>query len=99
MVLQLGDHSTWLPKETVEDVLIKVGEFMFWIDFIVLETKVVASTKNKILLLLGGPLFGTSNSRINYRDEKMKLTFENMTIKLDVFNPQKQPIGFHDVTL
>jgi len=39
-VFQLADQSTRLFREMVEDVLIKVGEFIFLVDFIVLETEV-----------------------------------------------------------
>jgi len=38
MVLQLADRSTRIPRRMVDDVLIKVGEFIFLVDFVVLET-------------------------------------------------------------
>jgi len=89
MVFQLIDHSTRLPRGMVEDVLIKIGEFIFLVDFIILETKVAVSPKNEISLILGPPFVATSNTLINFRDGKMKLTFGNMTIELNVFSLQK----------
>ena len=53
MVLQLANRSTSYPREIVEDVLIKVGEFIFLVDFVVLETEVVVSTEMEILGILG----------------------------------------------
>jgi len=43
----------------VADVLIKAGEFIFSLDFIVLETEDVMSTKNEILVILGRPFLAT----------------------------------------
>jgi len=53
MVLQLADHSTRLRRGVVEDVLIKAGEFIYPIDFVVLETEVIVSPENEISIILG----------------------------------------------
>ena len=42
-ILQLVDYSTKSLRGIIEDVLIKVDEFIFPMDFIVLETKSVAN--------------------------------------------------------
>jgi len=34
---------------------------------------------------------------INCKDGKMKLTFGNMTMEVNVFNLLKQPMGFDDI--
>jgi len=39
MALELANHSTKLPRGMVKDVLIKVGEFIFSVDFVVLERR------------------------------------------------------------
>jgi len=51
-ILQLADHSTKAPKGIVEDVLIKVGEFVYPVDFIVLETESVANSETQIPVIL-----------------------------------------------
>jgi len=93
MILQLANCSTKLLRGVIEDVLVKVGKFIFTVDFVVLETKVV-SPKNKIF---DKPFLATSSALINFRNGKMKSTFRNMTIELNVFNLQNQPMGFNDV--
>ena len=92
MVLKFIDHSTRLPRGMVEDVLIKVGEFIFLVDFLVLKMEGVMSTENKISIILSRPFSATSKARINCRDGKLKLTFGSMTMELNVFNIQKQPM-------
>ena len=39
MVIQLPDRSTRLPRGIVEDVLIRVDEFIYPVDFVVIETE------------------------------------------------------------
>ena len=75
ITLQLADRSVKIPKGIVEDVLIKVGDFVFPVDFIVLETESVQNLKNQIPIILGRPFLATSNALINCRNRSMKLTF------------------------
>ena len=41
MMLKLVDRSIKIPQGIIKDVLIKVDEFYFLVDFIVLDTKLV----------------------------------------------------------
>ena len=75
VTLQLANRSIKVPKGMIEDVLIKVGEFVFPVDFIVLETQPVANIVGQISMILGHPFLATSNAIINYRNRLMKLSF------------------------
>ena len=70
----------------VEDVLIKVDNFIFPVDFIILKTEPVANLKGHILVILRRPFLATVNAKINYRNRLMKLSFRNMIIELNIFN-------------
>jgi len=85
-----------IPRGEVEDVLIKVGEFIFPVDFVVLETAPVENPRGQIPVILGRPFLTTSNALINCRSGLMKLTFGNMTIDLNIFNLGKQPSDHSD---
>ncbi|XP_063941289.1 uncharacterized protein LOC135149492 [Daucus carota subsp. sativus] len=91
MTLQLADHSVKMPRGVIEDVLIKIGDFIFPVDFAVLETQPVSNPRNQIPIILGRPFLATSNALINCRNGSMKLTFGNMTIDLNIFNAGKEP--------
>ncbi|XP_074376981.1 uncharacterized protein LOC141718498 [Apium graveolens] len=56
VTLQLVDRSIKIPKGIIEDVLIKVGDFVFPIDFVVLKTELV------IPIILGRPFLATFNA-------------------------------------
>ena len=53
ITLQLADRSVKTPKGIIEFVLIKVGDFVFLIEFVVLKTEPVKTLKNKIPIILG----------------------------------------------
>ena len=45
VAVQMADRSVKIPKEKITDVLIQVGEFIYPVDFIVLETQPVQNPK------------------------------------------------------
>ena len=67
-------------------MLIKVGEFIFSVDFVVLGTERVPNAESHILVILGHPFLTTSNALINYRNGIMKLSFGNTILDLNIFN-------------
>ena len=67
-------------------MLIKIGEFIFPIDFVVLETASVANPRGQIPAVLDRSFLATSNALINCRSGLMKLTFENLTANMHIFN-------------
>ncbi|XP_074374215.1 uncharacterized protein LOC141714603 [Apium graveolens] len=69
VTLQLADRSVKIPKGIVEDVLIKIGDFIFPVDFVVLETEPFKNLKNQIHIIIERPFIATSNALINCRNE------------------------------
>ena len=61
------------------------------VDFVVLETNGVTNVANLIPIVLGCPFLVTSSALINYRNGMMGLSFGNLTLKLNIFNLQRQP--------
>jgi len=89
IVPQVADRSTRIPRGVVEDVLINVGEFIFPIDFIVLDTERVPAAESHIPVILGRLFLSISNALINYRNGIMKLSFGNITLDLNIFDLQR----------
>ena len=90
VTLLLADRSVKVPKGIVKDVLVQVDKFIYLVDFVVLDTQPV-KTCNPIPVILGCLFLATSNALINYRNGLMKLSFENMTLEMNVFNTCKHP--------
>jgi len=74
-----------VPRGIVEDVLVQVDKFIYPVDFVVMDTQLV-KTCNSIPVSLGLSFLATSNALINCRNGLMKLSFENMTLKMNIFN-------------
>ena len=88
----------------MEDVLIQVDKFYYPVDFVVLDTEPVAVGTNYVPIILGRPFLATSNAIINFRNGVMQLTFENMTLELNIFHLRKkhmQPVeeGLEEVCI
>jgi len=97
MVIQFADRSTRLPKGIVEDVVIRVGEFIYPVDFVVIETEKVSDFASQVPVILGCSFLTTANAFINCRNGMMRLSFGNMIVELNIFNMQRQPSRFDDM--
>ena len=86
ITLSLPDRSVKIPKGIVEDVLVKVGNFYYPVDFVVLDTEPMAKSTHQIPIILGRPFLATTNAIINCRNGIMQLTFGNMTLELNIFH-------------
>ena len=86
ITLSLADRSVKIPKGIVEDVLVKVDKFYYLVDFIVLDTELVAEGTNHVPIILGRPFLATSNAIINCRNGVTQITFGNMTLELNIFH-------------
>ena len=85
ITLSLADRSVKIPKGIVEDVLVKVDNFYYPVDFVVLDTEPMAESTHKVPIILGRPFLAITNAIINCRNGVMQLTFGNMTLELNIF--------------
>ena len=72
----------------VKDVSIKVGEFIYLVNFVVLETEKVANIASQVPVILGHHFLATANALMNYRNGMKRLSLGNMTLQLNIFNLQ-----------
>ena len=69
VTIQLADRSVKVTKGEINDVLIRVGEFIYPVDFIVLETQPLSNSNHRAQtpVILGQPFLATANAIINCR--------------------------------
>ena len=60
--LQLADRSVKFPKGEIENMLFKFSEFIFLLDFIILDTEPIKNPRGHISVILGRPFLTTSNT-------------------------------------
>ena len=68
-------------------------------DFVVLDTELVAVGANYVPIILGRPFLATSNAIINCQNGVMQLTFGNMTLELNNFHLSKKHIHLEEEDL
>ena len=61
ITLQMADRSMAQPKGVLEDVLVKVGKFIFHVDFFIMKME----EDTQVLLLLGRPFLATRATLID----------------------------------
>jgi hypothetical protein len=77
--------------------LIKVNQFYYPMDFIVLNTESVINVEIYIPTILGRPFLAITNALINCMTEVMKVSFGNMTLDLNIFDISRQPFEYEGV--
>ncbi|RVW64730.1 hypothetical protein CK203_063134 [Vitis vinifera] len=90
ITLSLAYRSVKIPRGVIEDVLVQVDNFYYPVDFIVLDTDPTVKEANLVPIILGIPFLATSNAIINCRNGLMQLTFDNMTLDLNIFYMSKK---------
>ena len=91
ITLSLADRSVKIPKGIVEDVLVKINNFYYPVDFVVLDTAPSSNESNHVPIILGRPFLATANAIINCRNGIMQLTFGDMILELNIFNLNDNP--------
>ncbi|GJW66403.1 retrovirus-related pol polyprotein from transposon TNT 1-94 [Tanacetum coccineum] len=61
LTIKLADRTITQPRGIAENVLVRIGKFIFPIDFIILDIP----EDDDVLLILGRPFLSTSHSKIN----------------------------------
>ena len=82
--LSLANRSVKYSRGIVEDVLIKIDKFIFPVDFIILDTESIPNPSNHVLVILGRLFIATVNAVIHYQNGIMKISFGNMTVKMNM---------------
>ena len=79
ITLQLVDHSIRESRGIVEDVLVKIEQYYYPFDFIVLDYQPILHPSVHTPIILGRHFLTTTNALINCKNGRMQLTFGSMT--------------------
>ncbi|XP_059627731.1 uncharacterized protein LOC132270568 [Cornus florida] len=96
VVLQLADRSVKEPRSIIKVILIKVDNFYFQVDFVVLDTELVHNPIKHIPVILSRPFLAMANASINCRTGVMDISFGNMKVKLNIFSASQHPQGEYE---
>ncbi|KAI3739158.1 hypothetical protein L2E82_29555 [Cichorium intybus] len=89
VVLQLADQSTKVSRGKLTNVIVKVGDFFYPVDFLVMEYE---SPDDAPALILGRPFLATAGSVIDCKTGDMDIFFGTRKRRLNMFgNPISLP--------
>ena len=80
IVLQMADRSMAQPKGVIEDVLVKVGKFIFTVDFVVMKME----EDNQVPLFLGRPFLATGVALIDVQKSELTLRVGNEAVHFNL---------------
>ncbi|GJY33824.1 hypothetical protein Tco_0418293 [Tanacetum coccineum] len=87
MCIELANKSTQIPKGITENVIVKIDNFVFPVDFVVLDMKEV----HKIPIILERPFLSTVHAMIDVFNKKISFEVGNKTITFDLKKSMKFP--------
>ncbi|KAG9450307.1 hypothetical protein H6P81_010272 [Aristolochia fimbriata] len=80
IMLQFADRSTKKPNGLIEDVLVRIGKFIYPCDFVVLDMEVDWG----LSLILGRPFLATTAALIDVKQGKLTLRLNDEEIVFDI---------------
>ncbi|GKA70964.1 reverse transcriptase domain-containing protein [Tanacetum coccineum] len=95
MILELPDRSTTRPAGIAEDVFVKVGEFYFLANFVVVDYEV----DPRVPLILGRPFLRTERALIDVYGEEMTLKVNDEAITFKVGHTSRYSRDYYDETV
>ena len=87
MTLQMEDKTLAHPEGILEDVLIKVGKFIFPVDFVVIDIE----EDKQVPPLLGRPFLATGASLIDMKKGELTLRVGDEVVHFNLKHSLKQP--------
>ncbi|XP_058198456.1 uncharacterized protein LOC131313977 [Rhododendron vialii] len=85
VTLQSADRSIRVPKGMGKDVLVQVDQFVYLMDFVVLDTCPVPAAQAPVPIILGRLFLATSDSVIHCRDGRLNMSFGIMKMQVNMF--------------
>ncbi|XP_061357932.1 uncharacterized protein LOC133302203 [Gastrolobium bilobum] len=87
MSLQFADRSIKRPEGVLEDVLVKVNDYIFPADFVMLNMK----EDDNMPLILGRPFLATAKILIDVEKRQMIFRVNDGEFNMHIFEAMKQP--------
>ena len=86
IILQMADKTMAYPKGVLEDVLIKMGKFIFLVDFVVMDME----EDTQVPLLLGRSFLATGAALIDVKKGELNLKVGNEAMHFNLNKSLKQ---------
>ena len=87
MTIQLENRSITRPYGVVEDVLVKIHQFTFLVDFVIMDIEEDAN----ISLIMGRPFMLTAKCVVDMGNDNLEKSMEDQKVTFNLFEAIKHP--------
>ena len=87
IMLQMADRSMAQPEGVLEDVLVKVGKFIFPVDFVIMKME----EDTQVHLFLGRPFLATGPALIDVQKDELTLRVGNEAVHFKLNRSLEHP--------
>ena len=87
ITLQMVDRSMAQPEGILEDVLVKVGKFIFLVDFVIMQVE----EDTQVPLLLGRPFLATGDALIDVQKGELTLRVGDEAVQFNINRSLEHP--------
>ncbi|KAL0282190.1 UNVERIFIED_CONTAM: hypothetical protein Sradi_7268800 [Sesamum radiatum] len=94
VIIQLADRSYVRPMGLVEDVLVKVNDLLFPVDFYILKMG-TEGLDNSASVLLGRPFMKTAKTKIDVDEGTLSVEIGGEIVKFNIAEAMKYPNELH----
>ncbi|XP_016477783.1 uncharacterized protein LOC107799210 [Nicotiana tabacum] len=95
VLLQLADRSLAVPEGIIEDVLVRVGKFIFPRDFTILDYM----ADEEVSIIWGRPFLATGGALIDVREDKLKMRVHDEEITFNLYKALNLPTHYEDLCM
>ncbi|CAN6444870.1 unnamed protein product [Victoria cruziana] len=92
MTIQLADRSVKSPRGVLEDILLKIEDFVFPVNFVILDMEGVDADL-QTPIILDRPFLAIANACINCRTGILEISFGDQKLRLNIFHAGMGPAG------
>ncbi|XP_022635852.1 uncharacterized protein LOC106758260 [Vigna radiata var. radiata] len=96
VVIQLANRSVTHPTGYIEDVLVRVGELIFPVDFYVLEME-DGFSHGSAPIILGRPFLKTARTKIDVYAGTLSMEIADIVVHFNILDAMKYPAEDHSV--
>ncbi|XP_047268154.1 uncharacterized protein LOC107871936 [Capsicum annuum] len=93
--LLIADHSIKKPVDVLYDVLVKVDQFIFLADFVILDYEI----DHEVPIILGRPFLATERALVDVECGEIKFRVNNKEVSFNVCKSMKQPMDLQVISV
>ena len=95
-MINLANRSVAYPTGFIEDVLVRVGELIYPVDFYILDME-EGFSRGSVPIILGRPFMKTARTKIDVYASTLSMEFGDIVVHFNIHDAMKHPSEDHSI--